>query len=66
MKLLVVAASILVVLQGCASYNPQQRPWDPPKGRALFEQIPNEEGAALKRCCGANPSQCQRHQTDRC
>jgi hypothetical protein len=67
-KLLIVAASIAValVLQGCAAYNTQQRPWDPPKGRALFEQIPNEDGAALIRCCGATPSKCQRHQTDRC
>jgi hypothetical protein len=67
-KLLIVAASIVValVLQGCAAYNIQQRPWDPKGGRALFEQIPNEDGAALVRCCGANPSQCQRHQTDRC
>ena len=67
MKLLVVAASIAVLtLQGCAAYNPQQRPWDPKGGQALFSQIPNEEGNALVRCCGANPSKCERHQTDRC
>jgi hypothetical protein len=67
-SLLIVAASIAaaLVLQGCAAYNTQQRPWDPKGGRGLFEQIPNEDGAALVRCCGANPSQCQRHQTDRC
>jgi hypothetical protein len=66
-KLLIVAASIVaaVVLQGCA-YNTQQRPWDPKGGRALFEQIPNQNGQALTQCCGARPSQCQRHQTDRC
>jgi hypothetical protein len=64
MKALVLVLSL--ALQGCAAYNTQQRPWDPPKGRALYEQIPNEDGAALVRCCGANPSQCQRYQTDRC
>jgi hypothetical protein len=52
-KLLVVAASLaLVTLQGCASYDPTQRPWDPPRGRALFEQIPQWDNSALKRCGG--------------
>jgi len=67
-KLLIVAASIVaaVVLQGCAALDVRDRPWDPKQGRSLFEQIPNEDGAALVRCCGATPSKCQRHQTDRC
>lgn len=64
--LAVLAAVSLAAATGCANYNPQQRPWDPTQGRALFEQIPNEEGAALVRCCGSNPTKCQRHQTDRC
>jgi hypothetical protein len=51
-KLLIVAASIAVVLQGCASYDPTQRPWDPKQGRALFEQIPAWDNSALKRCGG--------------
>jgi hypothetical protein len=65
-KLLIVAVSLVLTLQGCAAYNTQQRPWDPTGGRSLFEQIPNQNGQALTQCCGATPSKCQRHQTDRC
>jgi len=64
--LLIIAASTAT---GCANTNvwtAQQRPWDPPAGRALYEQIPAWDGAALTQCCGATPSKCQRHQTDRC
>jgi hypothetical protein len=67
-KLLIVAASIVaaLVLQGCAALDVRDRPWDPKGGRSLYEQIPNQNGQALTQCCGARPSQCQRHQTDRC
>jgi hypothetical protein len=67
-KLLIVAVSIVaaLVLQGCSVLDVRDRPWDPKGGRSLYEQIPNEDGAALVRCCGATPSKCQRHQTDRC
>jgi hypothetical protein len=64
--LTLLAVASLALATGCANYNPQQRPWDPKGGQALFSQIPNEEGNALVRCCGANPSKCERHQTDRC
>ena len=62
MKLLVVAASIAVVtLQGCASYDPTQRPWDPPRGRALFEQIPAWDDTAQRQCGGhMDPEQARR------
>jgi len=52
LKLLIVAASILV-LQGCATgYSSTQRPWDPKQGRALYEQIPAWDSAALRQCGG--------------
>ncbi len=40
-------------------------PWDPPQGRALFEQIPAWDGAAGKVCCG-HLRECKPHQTPRC
>ena len=42
-------------------------PWDPRagSGRALFDQIPNEDGYALKVCCG-HLDRCQPHQSPRC
>jgi hypothetical protein len=53
-KLLIVAASIAALtLQGCAAiYDPRDRPWDPKQGRALFEQIPAWDNAALRQCGG--------------
>ena len=30
---------------------PMDRPWDPQGGRQLFDQIPNWDNAAQKRCC---------------
>jgi hypothetical protein len=66
-RLLIVAASLAVVaLQGCSVLDVRDRPWDPKPGRSLYEQIPNQNGQALTQCCGATPSKCQRHQTDRC
>jgi hypothetical protein len=40
-------------------------PWDPKGSRTLFDQIPNEDGAAGRRCCG-HLRTCQAHQTPRC
>ena len=55
--LLALAANLV----GCASYDPTQRPWDPKQGRALFEQIPAWDGAALRQCGGhMAPEQAQR------
>ena len=39
--------------------------WDPPQGRALFEQIPAWDGAANKICCG-HLRECKPHQSPRC
>ena len=65
------AAASLVLVQGCTSLGTEfardrrDAPWDPADGRALFEQIPNWDSAAERRCCG-HLRQCQPHQTARC
>jgi hypothetical protein len=63
---------VLVVLAvsstaGCSILQQDRRdaPWDPKGSRTLLDQIPNEDGAALKRCCG-HLRQCSAHQTPRC
>lgn len=66
LKSLLVAAA-LVASTGCSvlQKDPRDAPWDPKPGRTLFDQIPNEEGGAVRRCCG-HLRQCQPHQTPRC
>ena len=53
-KLLKLLSLVLVAANatGCAVYDPRDRPWDPAPGRALFEQIPNWDGNAGRRCGG--------------
>ena len=63
-----VALVCLAVLQGCAGY-PLDTPYDPnfDKGERLFDQIPNWEGEALKRCAGhIPPLERKPWQTGRC
>jgi hypothetical protein len=62
--LVVVAVSSTA---GCSLLQQDRRdaPWDPKGSRTLFDQIPNEDGAAGKRCCG-HLRQCEAHQTPRC
>lgn len=62
--LLIVFAAV-VSTTGCATWDRRDAPWDPKPGRTMFDQIPNEDGGALKRCCG-HLRQCQAHQTPRC
>jgi hypothetical protein len=52
---------------GCSLLGQDRRdaPWDPKGSRTLFDQIPNEDGAAGRRCCG-HLRTCQAHQTPRC
>jgi hypothetical protein len=59
---LVLASSV-----GCSVLQQDRRDaaWDPRGSRTLFDQIPNEDGAATKRCCG-HLRQCSAHQTPRC
>jgi len=57
------------VLTGCGLLqDPRDAPWDPPAGRALFEQIPNWDGAAERVCGGhLHPDEARRQgKTQRC
>ena len=54
-----------VSTQGCATRDHRDAPWDPKPGVNLFDQIPNWEGEALRRCCGGTGS-CGPGQTPRC
>jgi hypothetical protein len=59
-KLSIVAASSLItmLLTGCGNtkyWTPHTRPWDPPEGRQLFEQIPNWDGYSGLKCGGHLP-----------
>ena len=67
LRILLVALSSSLLLQGCAGYRPGQRPWDPPRGTAMFEQIPHWDSAA-ERICGGHlrPEQRTAMMTDRC
>ena len=65
--LVVAAVSGSILTTGCSLLQQDRRdaPWDPKGSRTLMDQIPNEDGAAGKRCCG-HLRQCQAHQTPRC
>ena len=65
MLLVVFAAAFSSVGCSVANYDRRDAPWDPRGSKTLFDQIPNEDGGALKRCCG-HLRQCQAHQTPRC
>ena len=66
LKILLVVAAVSSTA-GCSLLQQDRRdtPWDPRGSRTLMDQIPNEDGAAGKRCCG-HLRQCQAHQTPRC
>lgn len=52
LRLLLLVLLAAASLQGCAITGRDYRdaPWDPPPGRALFEQLPNWDDAARRRC----------------
>ncbi len=50
MLLLLVLCCASFTLQGCATRDYRDAPWDPKPGRALFEQLPNWDDAAQRRC----------------
>ena len=65
----VVLAVSLLMLQACAGLYPKDTPYDPDfsRGERLFDQIPNWEGEALKRCAGHIPPELRKPwQTGRC
>jgi hypothetical protein len=62
--LLLTLCASAVCATGCAT---QTRAWDPPEGRALFEQLPNWQGKAGRVCGGhLRPEQRKPGMTDRC
>jgi hypothetical protein len=65
--LVVAAVSGSILTTGCSILQQDRRdaPWDPKGSRTLLDQIPNEDGAAGRRCCGHLRS-CEAHQTPRC
>ena len=65
MKLTAVLILAAVLSTGCATRDPRDAAWDPPQGRALFEQLPAWDSAAERICCGHLRS-CQPHQSPRC
>ncbi len=48
--LLVTLVTASFTLSGCAVRDYRDAPWDPKPGRALFEQLPNWDDAAQRRC----------------
>lgn len=55
-----------VSTQGCMTYDRRDAPWDPKPGQALFDQIPNWEGEALRRCGGHLPESERGQRSPRC
>ena len=68
MRWLIVLA--VLGLAGCAMMerDPRDAPWDPPPGHNLFDQIPNWENEAERRCGGRRSAEeRQRYNlSDRC
>ena len=60
---------LIMLMSACSIHGPMDRPYDPDfsKGESLFDQIPNNEGEALKRCAGhIPPGERKPWQTGRC
>jgi hypothetical protein len=67
MRTAIMLVLLSTQLAACSLLQQDRRdaPWDPRGSRSLMDQIPNEDGAATKRCCG-HLRTCQAHQTPRC
>jgi uncharacterized protein YceK len=71
MRTKIMLMLVSLQLAGCSTVVTQLKqdrraaPWDPKGSATLMDQIPNEDGGALRRCCG-HLRQCQAHQTPRC
>ena len=63
--IVLVVAAVSSVGCSIANYDRRDAPWDPRGSKTLMDQIPNEDGAAGRRCCG-HLRQCFAHQTPRC
>jgi hypothetical protein len=64
LKLLLIAL-VSLELSACGSIS---RPWDPPEGRLLFEQMPAWDNAADRLCCQhlKDYNQCRPPRNPRC
>jgi hypothetical protein len=67
MRIKILLLLLSVQLAGCSLLQQDRRdaPWDPKGSRTLFDQIPNEDGAAGRRCCG-HLRTCAPYQSPRC
>ena len=71
MRTKIMLMLVSLQLAGCSTITAQLKqdrrdaPWDPKGSASLMDQIPNEDGGALRRCCG-HLRTCQAHQTPRC
>ena len=65
LKILLVVVALSSTGCSLLQHDPRDAPWDPKGSRTLFDQIPNETGGALRRCCGHLRS-CEAHQSPRC
>jgi hypothetical protein len=67
MRIKILLVLLSVQLAGCSLLQQDRRdaPWDPKGSRSLMDQIPNEDGAAGKRCCG-HLRTCAPYQSPRC
>lgn len=52
MKQLALVLLCCTLLAGCRTWDRRDTPWDPRSGEALFDQIPNEDHGAARRCGG--------------
>jgi hypothetical protein len=67
MRTAIMLVLLSTQLAACSLLQQDRRdaPWDPRGSRSLMDQIPNEDGAAGRVCCG-HLRTCQAHQTPRC
>jgi hypothetical protein len=69
-RLLLLAALVTasITATGCATHDRRDAAWDPRGGRALFEQLPNWDRAAVLKCGHhlSEPERRRRGLSDRC
>lgn len=63
---LLLSVTLVANLAACTSLgDSRDAAWDPRGSHSLLDQIPPEESAAGRRCCGHLRS-CEQYQTPRC
>jgi hypothetical protein len=62
-----LAASSLLAVTGCAVHDRRDAPWDPKPGHSLLDVLPNWDGKAVIQCGHHLPPERRRPgMTDRC